>query len=96
MPQNKGLSLHVGLNAVDPSHYGGWSGPLMACEADCDDMEALARERGFTALSMKTGAATRKAVMSAIRDTAKQLTKGDIFFITYSGHGGQVPDVTGE
>ena len=29
-----GLSLHVGLNAVDPAHYAGWSGPLNACEAD--------------------------------------------------------------
>src|SRR5688572_28703960 len=93
MPQNKGVSLHIGINAVDPSHYGGWSGPLVACETDCDDMEALARERGFTTVSMKTGTATRKAVMSAIRDTAKQLSKGDTFFITYSGHGGQVPDV---
>lgn len=93
MPQKKGVSLHIGLNAVDPSHYGGWSGPLMACEADCDDMEALARERGFATVSMKTGAATRKAVMTAIRDTAKQLAKGDLFFITYSGHGGQVPDI---
>ena len=30
------------------------------------------------------------------RKAAKALRKGDFFFLTYSGHGGQVPDVTGE
>jgi hypothetical protein len=93
MAQAKGVSLHVGLNAVDPSHYGGWSGPLVACEADGDDMELLARDRGFTTRSLKTGAATRKAVLGGIRDAAKQLAKGDFFLLTYSGHGGQVPDI---
>jgi hypothetical protein len=24
----KGLSVHVGLNAVDPTHYAGWAGRL--------------------------------------------------------------------
>ena len=24
----KAVSIHVGLNAVDPQHYGGWSGDL--------------------------------------------------------------------
>lgn len=28
----KGLSLHLGLNRVDPAHYGGWDGALTACE----------------------------------------------------------------
>ena len=31
-----------------------------------------------------------------MRSAAKQLRRGDLFFLTYSGHGGQVPDVTGE
>ncbi len=35
---SKGISLHLGMNAVDPAHYGGWSGELLACEADANDM----------------------------------------------------------
>ena len=36
------MSLHIGLNAVSPASYGGWGGPLAACEADAKDMEQLA------------------------------------------------------
>ena len=39
-------SLHIGLNAVAPAHYGGWSGPLAACEFDANDMADVARSRG--------------------------------------------------
>ena len=41
----KGISLHLGLNVVDPDHYGGWDGALKACEADANAMEALAKAR---------------------------------------------------
>ena len=41
MPQ--GRSLHIALNRVDPAAYGGWSGDLMACEADAADMRAICR-----------------------------------------------------
>ena len=30
----KGVSVHIGINEVDPAHYGGWTGALNACEAD--------------------------------------------------------------
>ena len=32
MPQ--GISVHIGLNSVDPGQYEGWNGQLTACEAD--------------------------------------------------------------
>jgi hypothetical protein len=89
----KGISLHIGLNAVDPAHYGGWDGALSACEYDAKDMLAIANKRGFAASTMLlTKQATVAAVSQAIQNAAKQLSKGDIFFLTYSGHGGQVPD----
>jgi len=88
----KGISLHAGLNKVDPNHYGGWSGPLTACEADAEDMRDLAKAEGFAAKTLLTKAATRKAVIAGIQAAAKQLKAGDFFFLSYSGHGGQVPD----
>jgi hypothetical protein len=39
--QGRGMSLHIGLNAVSPDHYSGWSGDLIACEFDANDMAAI-------------------------------------------------------
>ncbi len=89
-------SLHIGLNEVSAAHYEGWSGPLAACEFDAHDMAALARSQGMKATQLITKKATRTAVLAAIRKAAKALGKGDLFFMSYSGHGGQVPDVSGE
>ncbi|MFM7845276.1 MAG: caspase family protein [Planctomycetota bacterium] len=89
----QGISLHIGLNSVDPMHYQGWSGDLAACEYDAKDMAALAKSRGFSGNSLLLSKqAKADAVIAAIKDAAKQLKKGDIFFLSYAGHGGQVPD----
>jgi len=93
---SKGISLHIGLNSVDPKHYAGWSGPLNACEADAEDMSAIAEDSGFEGTQLLTANATRNAVISTIEDAAKTLQAGDIFLISYSGHGGQVPDMNGD
>jgi hypothetical protein len=95
-PKATAISLHLGLNAVDPVHYGGWAGELGACERDAVDMAALARSQKMKPTVLLTKAATRAKSIAAIRAAAKSLKKGDLFFLTYSGHGGQVRDVTGE
>jgi hypothetical protein len=92
----KAFSVHVGLNSVSPAHYGGWSGELAACEFDANDMAAIARAKGMKASVLLTKKATRDNVLAAIRGAAKALKSGDLFFLSYSGHGGQVPDTTGE
>lgn len=94
----KGISLHIGLNRVNPNHYQDaqgkpWDGRLNACEFDAEDMESLARKQGFDPRrKLLTEAATADAVIAAIRDSASELVAGDLFLLTYSGHGGQVPD----
>ena len=88
--------MHLGLNSVSPAHYAGWSGELTACEFDANDMAAIARARGMKPTVLLTRKGTRANTLSAIRAASKQLKAGDLFFLTYSGHGGQVPDVTGE
>src|SRR6185503_7349047 len=92
----KSLSLHIGLNTVSPAHYGGWSGELTACEFDANDMTALAKASRIKPTVLLTRRATRANVLAAIRSAARTLKSGDLFFVTYSGHGGQVPDITGE
>jgi hypothetical protein len=92
----KGLALAIGLNSVDPKHYGGWSGELNACEADAEDMADIGKSRNFAVKTLLTKAATRAKVIAEISRTAKKLKSGDIFMLSYSGHGGQVPDVNND
>ncbi len=47
-PKARAMSLHIGLNRVDPKHYGGWSGPLAACECYANDMAAIVAQRPLT------------------------------------------------
>ena len=94
--KSKGLSLHIGLNSVDPAGYGGWPGTLNACENDARDMERIAAGRGFKTKTLLTKDATAAAFISFLKSAAKQLTKGDELLLTYSGHGGQVPDRNGD
>ena len=89
----KALSLHIGLDAVDPAHYAGWSGPLCACEADARDMQALATSLGYAPSILLAQLASRSNVYRHVSAAAASLDAGDIFLLTFSGHGGQVPDV---
>ena len=79
----KGIALNIGLNSVDPNHYEGWSGPLNACEADANDMAALAQAQGFVAAKLLTKKATRDAVLKGIASAAQKLKSGDIFWLSY-------------
>src|SRR5215510_247455 len=94
MPQ--AFSIHIGLNEVDPKHYQGWNGKLVACEFDANDMEKLATARGFAAKKLLTEEATADAVITALEDATEKLDSGDTLLLTYSGHGGQVPDANGD
>ncbi|MBH2042032.1 MAG: caspase family protein [Comamonadaceae bacterium] len=95
-PPPKALSLHIGLNAVNAADYGGWDGPLAACEFDANDMAAIAKAKAMKSTVLLTKKATRANVLTGLRSAAKLLSAGDLFFMTYSGHGGQVPDVSGD
>ena len=94
--KHKALSLHLGLNAVSAAAYGGWTGPLAACEFDARDMAAIAALKGMKSTLLLTKKATRANALAAMRAAAGALKSGDFYFLSYSGHGGQVPDVTGE
>lgn len=88
----RAVSLHIGVNSVDPAGYGGWSGPLSGCEADADTMAAIAGAEGFATNQLKTTRATSTNVLSAISQIAMRLQAGDIFLLTYAGHGSQMPN----
>ncbi|MNZ74475.1 Caspase domain protein [compost metagenome] len=89
----RGFSLHIGLNSVDSQHYSGWDGVLVAGEADARSMEMIAQSLNYNNVStLLTTNATINNVVKEVKKAAFTLESGDIFFLTYSGHGGQIPD----
>lgn len=92
----KGISLHVGLNRIDPAHYAGWPGTLNACENDARAMQEIANAMGYSSEIRLSEQGTRAAVAEFLAKAAKDLKGGDIALITYSGHGNQVPDLDGD
>ena len=90
------ISLHVGLNLLNPAHYAGWDGALAGCENDAIAMERLARGQGFETQMLLTDAATRDAVTAAIAAAAEALQPGGMFLFTVAGHGGRIPDWNGD
>ena len=91
-----GMALTIGLNSVDPKHYAGWSGELNACEADAEDMAAIAKAKKYKVKMLLTTSATRNQVKREVAKAAAALKRGDIFLLSYSGHGGQLPDINGD
>ena len=87
-------SLHIGLNAVDPDCYAGWSGELFACENDVEVYKTFATNAGFQSIqSLLTKEATSNNVLKQLDNAAAKLKAGDLFLLSYSGHGGSIIDV---
>jgi metacaspase-1 len=92
-----GLSLHVGINQVDKQAYYPLHIPdLLACKNDALAMQKLADKIGYQTSIIQDEQATYSNVTQAIANAAVSLKSGDIFFLTYSGHGSQVLDTNGD
>lgn len=93
----RAMSLHIGIDRVDPARYGGWDGALSGCERDARTMTDIARMEGFPdPRQLFTRQATSGAILAEIRRAAGALEAGGTFLLTYAGHGGQAADPTGD
>ena len=93
----KGISIHIGLNHLDEEHYGTAVSSLETCEQDARDMQKLALSQNFkSTFLLLSENATRTAIKTAIKSASKELSSGDILLLSYSGHGGFVPDTNGD
>jgi hypothetical protein len=96
MSETQRASLHIGVNVVDPQRYTKLPDVLFYAEADAEAMQRIALSRGFETKVLLSKEATRAVVLEAIGDIANRLRRGDFFFLTYAGHGGQVTDKDGD
>lgn len=91
-----GYSLHIGLNRVDPAAYPFPVPPLAGCVNDANDVRDIAQSKGLRTRQLTDGQATSAAVTASIDTAAQTLAAGDLFVLTYSGHGSQLPDTSGD
>ena len=95
-PTPTGQALAIGLNEVNAADYGGWRGELSGCEPDAMDMKEIATSQGLNVEMLLTKDATRDAVLNKLDNLANKLNSGDLLIVSYSGHGGQIPDQNGD
>ena len=98
---SRGLSLHIGLDHVDSTKYHDrdgkpCDGALPTCEADARDLAALTGSQGFEPTLLLTADATADGILAGIRTAAGTLGSGDMYVLTFSGHGGSVDDLNGD
>ncbi|TWW00662.1 caspase family protein [Chitinophaga pinensis] len=66
---------------------------MFACENDAAVYRSIAEKAGFGQIfSLLTKEATAANVLQHLQTAAGQLQSGDIFLLTYSGHGGVLTD----
>ena len=91
----KGISIHIGLEYFNPKEYEGQRGVLPTCKQDMLEMQKIAKNQKFTSSQLLLNEkATRDNVVSVITLASQELHKGDMLFISYSGHGTYFEDKT--
>ena len=91
-----GISINIGVNECSADHYGGWTGPLKDPENDAKAIYNIAQDMGYETRLLLTAEATRANVVNAIKDAAQRLDTDDALIVSFAGHGGQVPDTSGD
>ncbi len=91
-------ALVVSLTHVDPKKYDGWDGRngCYGCGIDAARISEALRLSGYQITALADEVATKKSVLKALQKVAAETKPGDTFFFYYSGHGGQMPDTSGD
>lgn len=93
----KAYSLHVGVNRADQGAYPGGISQLAGCINDAKAYRKMASQAGFKEnRSLHDSQATIREVSRHIYHAADSLNSGDIFFVSYAGHGTGVDDRSGD
>ncbi len=93
--QANGAAVLVGVNKLDPGHYGTSCVDLLSPDKDVEDYELIAKLNGLTTQILQAENATRSKLVSTLAKTAKTLKAGDFLLLTFSGYGGQVINFDG-
>ena len=90
------MSLHIGVNQVDPGTYGAVP-VLRSAVKDAEAMEQIAKDLEYQdRLILRNNEATVSAVLARLGAMAQQVEPGGVVMVTFAGHGSEVPDDTGD
>lgn len=84
-------ALCVGIN-----NYAGTVNDLNGCVNDANDWKQLLTEYGFKVELVLDFEATRKKILATLEKKLLESQPGDVVVFTYSGHGTQVADTSGD
>lgn len=88
-----GVSVHVGVDKVDPNHYGA-EFPLSSCVNDAEKMQEIAEKIGYDTLLLTNEEATINNFTAFMRNAIDNLFNGDSLMVSFSGHGSQVENTS--
>lgn len=92
-----GIALHIGVNQVDKQlHHLLSIADLRFCHNDAIAMSLITKKIGYQSFILLDKHATHDNISAAISSAATKLKPGDIFLVTYSGHGMQTLDIDGD
>ncbi|MGE5464651.1 MAG: caspase family protein [Syntrophothermus sp.] len=81
----------IGIN-----NYPGTSNDLLGCVNDANDWCELLTEYGFETSVLLDSQATRQNIKAALEGLVVSAGAGDVIVFTYSGHGTQAIDISGD
>lgn len=84
-------AICVGIN-----NYPGTINDLNGCVNDANDWSTLLTSFGFETIKIIDNQATKSAILAAFENLVSQASAGDVVVFTYSGHGTQVFDLSGD
>lgn len=95
----KGYSLHIGINKYDSEAY--YKKDLILhrlpyCDNDAEAISGIGKRFGFRTAVLLDEMATRNLVLEGMERMATALFEGDMFLLTFSGHGTRVQDRNGD
>ncbi len=81
-----GCSLHIGVSRVSPT-LPEVAIPLPAAENDANSMQMIAQKQDYQSEILIAEDATADNILNSIRKNTDSLKSGDIFLVSFSGHG---------
>jgi len=91
------FSLHIGVNQHLKDAYPEGIAKLAGCASDANVCLKIARKMGFQkSMVLPDDKATIQEVRRHVYHAASHLNKGDIFFVSFAGHGTQVTSSSGD
>jgi len=89
-------SLHFGINSIDKSVYKGQYRDLKNAENDARTYFSIAQNQGFNSEIFTGPQVISNTLVGKLESLAGKMNRGDLLFLTYSGHGTKAKDLNGD